>query len=159
MAKKKFNFQKFTTKACELQRKMEDSIISEMDRLNIGLISFVKNGDYAEFDVDRAFALVDTWDEPQYCEVIGVMKYENRVCIIANTADLKEKTLNLLEQAELFPQEEIVNIVAEIGDEDEIRLVEETLMPTDTLLEICDSMQGIQQLVEKPITERVNISR
>lgn len=147
--------QEKTSLVSNLQDAMENAILSEMDRLNIGLISFYRNGDYAEFDIDRAFCVIDNWENPYYCEVVAILKCGSRLAIVPNSNDLSKETLDILATAEIFPQGDMEDAIKE----EDVMLIEETFMPTDTLAELCDSMLGITSLVKEPITERVNLSR
>lgn len=157
MTPKKFNFKPLKKKLVDLQDAMENAIINEMDRLNIGVISFIRNGDSAEFNIERVFALESTWDEPIYGEVVALIKANNTLSIIIDDTNIGTKTLTLLEEADLFPQSDLNNKKFRNTIIENAIPIVDTLMPTSTLSDLCGAMMSIQKMIQTPITKRVYI--
>lgn len=159
---KKRNFDVVHTKAIALQKKAEELIIGTMNDLNIGVVSLVKNGDGSEYDVWKPYCVKDnSWDAPEYTEIIVIANVSDRVCIIPDGVNISMGVLDVMNEFELFPKnetEEGSELMKVLGDE--LMLVDETLTPTETFIDLSNTISEIRGLVNnKPITERTKLAR
>ena len=81
---------------------LEDALVNVMTSLNIGMISFVLNGDNSNFDVPRAYATMEddidvTGNE--YCvkEIIAVIVKNGHIYIVPDTPNVSNELLDELQ--------------------------------------------------------------
>lgn len=134
----------YQKKANKLQDDMLNYIVGLMDMNDVKLISFVNNGDYSDFDVDRSFAFVDVNSTPIEKEIIAVY-LENGNLFILCEDELGAEYYNILEETIVFKDSITAN---ELFENLPFITLDETFAPLDTVLQLMWSVEETLQCVE-----------
>lgn len=91
-----------TDNAKIMTENLEKALVNAMNSLNVGMISFALNGDNSNFDVPRAFAVMEddvyvTGNEYIVKEIIAVLVKNNRIYIVPDTLHVPSNLLDELE--------------------------------------------------------------
>ena len=91
-----------TKNAKMMSASLEEALCNAMTTLNVGMISFILNGDNSNFDVPRAYATleddIDTTGN-EYCvkEIIAVLVKNGHIYIIPDTDQVTDELLDELQ--------------------------------------------------------------
>ena len=125
-----YNIKRFSSRINHLREEMQNAIILMMIENNVEMISFANNGNYADFDVDKAYVLEDGNYDVEYAEVIAVkVNKETKSLYILTDNKLSFADLDALESGVIFHfgDENMPNI-----DEDYFVAIDDTFSPFDT---------------------------
>lgn len=128
----------------ELQDKITTAIVTMMNEHNVKLISFVLNGSYADFDVERTFVLDrDSYGSCFESEVVAVYTNGRSLEILYEDNDnISTETWNELEENTFVTDSELAE---KIHKENEFIGVESLIAPTDTLLSL---VYGVEEALK-----------
>ena len=123
----------------ELQGKIITAIVEMMNKHNVKLISFVLNGSYSDFDVERTFVLdVDDYGVAYESEVVAVYNNGRSVEILYDKPNISTETWTELEENIFVTDSELAE---KIHKENDFISVDSLIAPTDTLLQLVYSVE------------------
>ena len=123
----------------ELQGKIITAIIEMMNKHNVKLISFVLNGSYSDFDIERTFVLdMDDYGVAYESEVVAVYTNGRSVEILYDNNKISFETWNELEENIFVTDSELAE---KLHNENEFVNVDSLVAPTDTLLHLVYSVE------------------
>lgn len=142
---------------------LEEALYNAMTSLNVGMISFVPNGDNSYFDVPRAYATMEDnstmSDEPYFVrEIIAVIAKGGRIYIVPDTDQVTDELLNELESWTHFTHQD----TTKLKDLQwcSIRLTEnyDLLNTNDTMFKVFKSCNEALKDIKAPLERTINIS-
>ena len=133
------NAKELNIKGGELQGEIITAIIEMMNEHNVKLISFVLNGSYSDFDVERTFVLdMDDYGVAYESEVVAVYTNGRSVEILYDNTKIPTETWNELEENTFVTDSELAE---KIHKENKFIGVDSLIAPTDTLLHLVYSVE------------------
>lgn len=146
--------QEFSKRAIELQNDTINAIVEMMNENNIALISFTLNGDSSDFDVDKAYAVVECdwmigmFDEQ---EIIAVYTDGKSLFILTDNEKVLMETIDVLDE-NIVVYKDNHEILEQINDCFEIEqwsTSDAFFNPTDTLIDLLVSIEETIECVVK----------
>lgn len=126
------NAKELNIKGGELQGEIITAIIEMMNKHNVKIISFVLNGSYSDFDVERTFVLdMDDYGVAYESEVIAVYTNGRNIEILYDCDRISTETLTELEEHTFVTDSELAE---KLHKKNEFVGVDSLIAPTDTLL-------------------------
>lgn len=140
----------FNNKVFELKDSLENTIAIMMKKKNVSLISFTRNGEHSDLDVDPSFAVVNDVDGvAKYEEIFAVAIVNGRLLILTDSLSKTSDTYSILDEHTFFsldaPIHEILEIESFVG-------MDEIFSPLQTLSELVNS---VAEMLEKTEQEGV----
>lgn len=137
---------KLNEKGIALYDEIKKSIMDMMKEKNVSLISFTRNGEHSELDVDRTFACIEVHGAIEQVEVVAVAIMDNNLVILADTPYIMDETLNYLDEHTFFS---FNSAIEEIFEEEEFLDIHDTFTPTDTILQLVYSVEEMLENTEQ----------
>lgn len=150
--------EKLSAQLIDIRNNIEKAIIEEMKKNGLVMISFVLNGSTSDFDVDRAFAIVeDSCELIANQEIVAVCVVDNNLHILTDDT-IDTSTMNVLDEKIFFynKNEEDKKIIDELLDKENWLGSLDLFNPTDTLMDLLVSVEeSVEMLNEwKNYTEK-----
>lgn len=142
---------------------LEEALYNAMTSLNVGMISFVPNGNNSNFDVPRAYATMEDnsimSDEPYFVrEIIAVIAKGCHIYIVPDTDQVSDELLDELECWTHFTRQDTTKLKdlqwCSIRLTDNYNL----LNINDTMLKVFKSCNEALMDILKPLVKTINIS-
>lgn len=144
---------------------LEETLYNAMTSLNVGMVSFVLNGDNSNFDVPRAYATMeDDIDATgnEYCvrEIIAVLVRNGHIYIIPDTPNVTDELLDELQCWTHFTPRDVAklkdldNAWVAIRATDNYNLINRN----DMMLNIFKSCNEALMDILTPLERTINIS-
>lgn len=124
-----------------------DRIVELMTEKNVALISFVTNGDYSDFDIDRAFAFINgrhgvVLEE----EIVAVYTDGKTLFILPDGVDIPSSVIDKLGEGVFFDSADGVDCSVY----DHIWKLSDSLFnPTDTMIDLLASVEEAMELYDE----------
>lgn len=144
-----------------IKNSLESQLVDIMTHLNIGMISFVQNGDTSNFDVPKIYVTYDQENTDSYVtkEVVAVVLRSNSIYVIPDVDFISAELYDELDQHTHFTIRDRVKMSAGI-DEVVIKVNSNynLLNANDTMLQIFKSCYEALIDIDKPLTQTINIT-
>lgn len=139
----------FIKRAIELQNETINAIVETMNENNIALISFATNGNYSDFDVDKAFALVESGWMLEQKEIIAVYTDGESLFILTDNENLQTETIDILEEhiAVYKDDHETLKQIKDCFETEQWCTSDALFYPTDTLVDLLGSIEETIEVV------------
>lgn len=133
-------------KGIALYDETKKAIMEMMKEENVSLISFTRNGESRDMDVDHSYACVEVNGLIEQNEIIAVAIMDNNLVILVDNPYIMTETYHTLDVHTFYSYN---SAVEEIFEEEEFIDIHETLTPTDTILQLVYSVEEMLKLTEQ----------
>lgn len=142
---------------------LEEALYNAMTSLNVGMISFVPNGNNSNFDVPRAYATMEDnstmSDEPYFVrEIIAVIAKARHIYIVPDTDQVTSELIDELDSWTHFTRHDVAKLKDLEWCSERLTDNYNFLNTNDTMFRVFKSCNEALKTIEEPLERTINIS-